>query len=63
MKSEDDLDFNQKNLEETNKIMEKATSRKSDEWDRNNPIIKFILGFLLLFIVIGSIIIFIKYFS
>lgn len=63
MKSEDDLDFNQKNLEETNKIMEKATSRKSDDWDRNNPIIKFILGFLLLFIVIGSIIIFIKYFS
>ena len=63
MKSEDDLDFNQKNLEETNKIMEKATSRKSDEWDRNNPIINFILGFLLLFIVIGSIIIFIKYFS
>ena len=60
MKREDELDFNQKNLEETRKIMNNAVSKESDYWDRNNPIIKIILGLLFLFILIGSIIVFIK---
>ena len=62
MKREEELDFNKKNLEETKNIMDKATSIESDEWDRNNPIIKIILGILFVFILLGSIYIFISYF-
>ena len=54
-------DINKKNLEETKMIMDKAASKKSDDWDRNNPFIKIIMGALLIFIIIGSIIIFINY--
>ena len=54
MKNDEELDFNKKNLLETKNIMDKATSIESDEWDRNNPIIKIILGILFVFILYES---------
>lgn len=62
MKNDEELDFNKKNLLETKNIMDKATTIESDEWDRNNPIIKIILRVLFIFILLGLIYILVSYF-
>lgn len=48
------LEFNKKNREESENIIENASVNKDGYWDKNNPVVKFILIFIGLIILAGS---------
>jgi len=63
MNNKDELDFNKNNRELTEKIMDDASTKKDDYWDKNNIFVRFILLILFLVIVAGSYFIIASYFS
>ena len=57
----EELEFNKKNREDYEKLMEESSTNKDSYWDINNPIVKAILLFIGLVIVVGSIYYIFKY--
>ncbi len=51
----EELEVNRKNSEYYKKLMSESGSRKSDYYDKNNPVIKIILLVLGIFIIVGTI--------
>ena len=49
----EELEFNKKNREDYEKLMEESSTRLDGYWDKNNPIVKIILLFLAIIIVAG----------
>ena len=62
-KKEKELEFNKKNREYTEKLMDESGTNKDDYWDRNSPFVRLLLLILLVIIVIGSIWVIGSYFS
>lgn len=58
-----ELEFNKKNREYTEKLMDESGTKYDDYWDSNSVFVKLILLGLLVIIVIGSIWVFGSYFS
>ena len=53
MNDKDELEFNKKNKEEYENLMEEASSKKDMYWDKNNPIVKGLLALLGMIILVG----------
>ena len=62
-KEEKELEFNKKNREATEKLMDESGTHYDDYWDSNSVFVKLILLGLLVIIIIGSIWVFGSYFS
>ena len=60
---EKELEFNKKNREYTEKLMDESGTHYDDYWDSNSVFVKLILLGLLVIIIIGSIWVFGSYFS
>lgn len=48
-----EIDFNKKNREESEELVEKSSVKKDGYWDKNSPAVKVILAFMGLFILGG----------
>jgi len=53
MNDKDELEFNKKNREDYENLMEESSSKKDMYWDKNNPIVKILLGFVGIIILVG----------
>ena len=53
-KNENELEFNKKNREDFEDLMEKSSIKKDGYWDKNNPFVKIVLALIGLFIVGGA---------
>lgn len=54
MNDKDELEFNKKNREDYEKLMEESSSKKDMYWDKNNPFVKILLGIVGLIILAGA---------
>ncbi|MBQ9018964.1 MAG: hypothetical protein IJ097_01460 [Bacilli bacterium] len=54
-KNENELEFNKRNREDFEDLMEKSSTNKDGYWDINNPIVKILLIFIGLIILAGSV--------
>ena len=59
----EELEFNKKNREDYEQLMEESSSQLEGYWDKDNLFVKFLLLGLLIVIVVGSIIVFGAYFA
>ena len=62
-KNDQELEFNKKNREYTEKLMDEAGTNTDGYWDSNSVVIRLILLGLLVIIIIGSVWVFGSYFS
>ena len=62
-KNEQELEFNKKNREYTEKLMDEAGTNNDGYWDSNSVVVRLILLGLLVIIIIGSVWVFGSYFS
>jgi len=54
MNDKDELEFNKKNREDYENLMEESSSKKDMYWDKNNPFVKILLGFIGIIILAGA---------
>lgn len=59
----DELEFNRQNREKTEKLMDESSTKKDGYWDRDNLFVRFILSFLFLVIVGGTLYYLLSYFA
>ena len=59
--NKEELEFNKKNREDFEDLMEKSSIKKDMYWDSNNPFVRIVLLIIGLIIVIGSAYFIIKY--
>ena len=62
-KNDQELEFNKKNREYTEKLMDEAGTKTDGYWDSNSVVVRLILLGLLVIIIIGSVWVFGSYFS
>ena len=62
-KNDQELEFNKKNREYTEKLMDEAGTNNDGYWDSNSVVVRLILLGLLVIIIIGSVWVFGSYFS
>lgn len=62
MNEKDELEFNKKNREDFEKIMEESSSKKDMYWDKNNPTVKLVLALVGMIILAGISYYIVKYF-
>lgn len=53
-KNDNGLEFNKKNREDFEDLMEKSSINKDGYWDKNNPVVKFILAIIGIIILAGA---------
>lgn len=56
-----ELDFNKKNREDFEKLMDESSTNKENYWDINNPVVKGLLLLIGLVILVGAAYFIIKY--
>ncbi len=61
--NKEELEFNRKNRENYEQLMEESSTKLDGYWDKNNLFVKLLLLGLLVIIVVGSIIVFGAYFG
>lgn len=59
----EELEFNKRNREDYEQLMEESSSKLDGYWDKDNLFVKFLLLGLLVVIVVGCIIVFSAYFA
>lgn len=59
----DELEFNRRNREDYEQLMEESSTKLDGYWDKNNLFVKFLLLGLFIVIVVGCIIVFSAYFA
>lgn len=60
---ESEVETNQKNSQEFERVMQNATQKYDGYWDKNSPILRIILIILLVIIVVGVIYFTVSWFS
>lgn len=58
-----ELEFNKRNREDYEQLMDESSTKLDGYWDKNNIFVKIVLFGLLIFIIVGSIIVFLSYFG
>lgn len=53
-RNNEELDFNKKNREDFENLMDKSSVNKDGYWDKNNPVVKIVLGLMGLVILAGA---------
>ncbi len=54
MNDKDELEFNKKNREDYENLMEESSSKKDMYWDKNNPFVKLLLALVGMVILAGA---------
>lgn len=54
MNDKDELEFNKKNREDYENLMEESSSKKDMYWDKNNPFVKLLLALVGMVILAGT---------
>ena len=61
--NKEELEFNKRNREDYEQLMEESSTKLDGYWDKNNVFVKIFLFILLIIIVVGTVVIFMQYFG